>query len=73
MRTKVETPCGKVCKDRRTDCRSTCEKWAEYEKKLEADRAARAAVWKARDDVALVRAGAKKKLEFNRVVSLKKK
>lgn len=73
MRTKVETPCGKVCEDRRAGCRSTCEKWAKYEAKKRAAEKSDAAKRKALDDVALVRAGAKKKLEFNRVVSLKKK
>ncbi len=70
---RVKSPCGRDCGDRVLGCRSTCEKWAEYEKQKEAERAAKVADWKARDDVALVRAGAKKKLEHNRVVSLKKR
>ena len=70
---RAKSPCGKVCEKRTIRCRSTCEKWAEYEKEKEAERAAKFAAWKARDDVKGVRAGAKKKLEHNRVVSLKKK
>ena len=74
MRTKVDTSC-KDCEDRQVGCHdaAACEKWAKYEAKKRAAEKSDAAKRKAIDDFALVRAGAKKKLEHNRVVSLKKK